>query len=100
TTKTKDKPALQLDSCLSRPHPLGGKLKINLKTTTGLESSQNKWEVGLQSEEPLSSYQRKKAKEPLRNEKISLNIARIDLEDRIAVIEKNEWTPTEPLGII
>ena len=83
TTKTKDKPAIELDSTISRPHPLGGKLRLNLKTTTGLESSQNKWEVGLESEEPLSSYQRKKAKEPLRNEKISLNIARIDLEEQI-----------------
>jgi len=84
TTKTKDKPALQLDSTLSRPHLLGGRLKINLKLATGLESSQdNKWEVGLESEEPLSSYQRKKAKDPLQNERLSLNIAKIDLEDRI-----------------
>ncbi|MFH0774282.1 MAG: TolC family protein [bacterium] len=84
TTKTKDKPALELDSTLSRPHPLGGKLRLNLKTTTGFQGSQdNKWEVGLESEEPLSRYQRKKAKEPLANEKLSLNIARIDLEDKI-----------------
>ena len=33
TTKTKDKPALEIDAGISRPHPLGGKLKLNLKTT-------------------------------------------------------------------
>ncbi|MEK9148545.1 MAG: TolC family protein, partial [Candidatus Desantisbacteria bacterium] len=82
-TKTEDKPAIEIDSILSRPHPLGGKLKINLKTTTGLESSQNKWEVKLESEEPISSWQRKRQKDPMKNERLQLDLAKLTLRDRI-----------------
>ncbi len=82
-TRTREKPTLEIDSMISRPHPLGGKLKINLKTTTILENNQDTWEVKLESEEPLSSYQRRNIKDPIKDERLSLSLAKLNLKERI-----------------
>ncbi|MDI6752168.1 MAG: TolC family protein [bacterium] len=82
-TKTEEKPCLEINTSVSRPLPLGGRFKLSLKTTEALESSDDSWEVKLETEEPLSTYQRKKIKEPLKDEELNLNLAKLNREDRI-----------------
>lgn len=77
-TKEK-KPTIWLKGSLYYPHPLGGRLKVDL---TG-SPDPKKIEVSLSSEEPISIYQRKKLKDPLIDDKARLEVASLQLEDKI-----------------
>ncbi|MEW6007772.1 MAG: TolC family protein [bacterium] len=84
TTKTKQKPTLEAITGISRPHPLGGKLKLNLKLSGVIdEKDKEKGELSLESEEPISLYQRKVIKEPLLDEKEDLLLSEISLNKKI-----------------
>ncbi|MDI6703594.1 MAG: TolC family protein [bacterium] len=82
-TKTGEEPCLEIDTSVSRPHPLGGRFKLSLKITEALGSSDDSWEVRLETEEPLSIYQRREIKEPLKDEELNLNLAKLNREGRI-----------------
>lgn len=83
-TTTKEKPSVELSTSISRPHIFGGKIKLNLKTTEVLRTkSQDKWELSLESEEPISGYQRQNIKNPLYDNQLQLNIANLSLTERI-----------------
>ncbi|MEW6102443.1 MAG: TolC family protein [bacterium] len=84
TTKTKEKPTLEAITGISRPHPLGGKLKLNLKLSDVIdEKDKEKGELSIESEEPISLYQRKVIKEPLLDEKEDLLLSEISLNKKI-----------------
>ncbi len=81
---TEEKPTVELTTSLSRPHPLGGKLKLNLNGSTALEKDgDSMWSMGIESEEPFSIYQRQNLRDPFIDEKLQLNITRLNLEERI-----------------
>ncbi len=81
-TKSKEEPTLELSFSISRPHPLGGRIKISPKWRDVLSSDNDKLEIGISSEEPLSLYQREKNKDPLFSEVKNLEMARLSLEIR------------------
>jgi outer membrane protein TolC len=84
TTKTKEKPTIEINSEIARPHPLGGKLKLNLKVIEAFNTeSSDGWELKLDSEESLSGYRRNNLKDPLYEEKLQLQIANLNQEEKI-----------------
>ncbi|MFH1097746.1 MAG: hypothetical protein V1749_09655 [Candidatus Desantisbacteria bacterium] len=83
-TNTKEKSSVELDSSISRPHPFGGKVNLNLKMTEGLTTSnQDTWEASLNSEEPLSKSARQLLKTPFFDEQLQLDTAKLNLEEKI-----------------
>lgn len=88
--KQKEKSSVDLSSSISRPHIFGGKIKLNLKTTQILRATtRDKWELSLESEEPISTYQRQNIKNPLYDEQLQLKIANLNLTERINEIIYN-----------
>jgi len=84
TTKIKEKPTLEINSEIARPHPLGGKLKLNLKVSEVFKTeSKDSWELKLESEEPVSGYRRNNLKDPLYEQKLQLQIAHLNQEEKI-----------------
>lgn len=79
-TKTKEKPTLNLDAIIQRPHPFGGRLKLILKGSSYLGENNEKAEISLQLEEPMSIYERKEIKTPLKDEMEDLLISKINFE--------------------
>jgi hypothetical protein len=79
-----EKPTMDISLSISRPHPFGGKLRLNLCTNQTLgEKIQNQWSLTLDSEEPLSRSARQILKTPFFNEQLQLDTARLNLQERI-----------------
>ncbi len=80
----KEDPTLDVAMDISRPSLWGSKLKLNIKYDKVIQKeSQGRWEFSLESEEPVSLFQRKLIKDPLLDEKEHLQIAKLNLEDKI-----------------
>ncbi|MFH1860315.1 MAG: TolC family protein [bacterium] len=83
-TAAKEKPSVEIDSAISRPHPFGGKISLNLKAIEGLSTgSQDVWEARVESEELLSKSARQIIKTPLFDEQLQLDTAKLNLQERI-----------------
>ncbi len=82
-----EKPTMNINSFISRTHPFGGKLRLNLSTNQMIgEKIQNQWDMTLDSEEPLSKSARQIIMTPLFDEQLQFDTAKLNLQERISEI--------------